>query len=101
MEYIRARNVLFSEVFKSKELVHFKSNGDFSIPDDGILIIKDLGNDTLNKIEKKLIDEHDRSPFLILTGVRDTEKDAQVSYSGKILFLDYKPTKQEIIIELI
>ena len=101
MEYIKAENVLFSDIFKSEELVHFEPNSDFSIPDDGILIIKNLGNDTLNKAEKKIIDERDRSPFLILTEVSDIEKDAQVSYRGEILFLDYKPTKDQVIQEMI
>ena len=103
MEYIKAENVLFSDIFKSEELVHFEPNSNLSIPDDGILIIKDLGNEVvegLTNVEAKIIGVDGHLPFIVLTKVSATEKDAQVAYRGEILFLDYKPTKDQIIQEL-
>lgn len=105
MEYIEAKNIRFSEIFQQTELVHFICNDGFSIPDDGILVIKQLGDDLLDSLtetEKLIIGmRQDSSPYLVLTDVKDTDKDAQVAYSGEIMFLDYKPNKEEIVKELV
>lgn len=103
MEYVEARNVRFSNIFESTELVHFQPQNDFSIPDDGILIIKDLGDDLieeLSDVEREMINETDEPVYVVLTGVDSTNVDAQIEYSGEAIFLDYKPTKDEIIKEL-
>ncbi len=99
MEYIEAKNVRFSNIFESTELVHFKYDGDVSIPDDGILIIKDLGDELLDDLDI-LVEEPSYSPYLVLTGVKGTNH-AKVAYDGEIFFLDYKPNKNEIIKELV
>jgi len=105
VEYIEAKNIRFSEIFKETELVHFVCEDNFSIPDDGILVIKSLGDDLLESLtetEKLMIGvKQNYSPYLVLTDVKNTDKGAQVAYSGEIVSLDYKPTKEDVLKELV